>query len=185
MNPIIEQSIYYLTVLVLSLFIVSFIQKGFFWKFLRVKISFGKYTMVKIRSINRDFYTVGTIQEGFLIFKPYKDYKRLSVPSKDAFYRSMGVSWIDIDDQKNAICMPDYSTVTGFDAEKYNDLYKRALLKPALVDTKERIIIGAIVIIGLICIGILYFTYIQGNDITAIKAVVEGLKVGSVAPSTL
>lgn len=185
MHPILVQTISYAVVLLLALLIVSFLQRGFFWKYFRVRLSFGKLIMVKVRAINRDFYRVGRITEGFLIYKGDKNNKRLVIKDKSCFYRSLAVTWVDVDDETNAISKVDYTTVSGFDAVKYNDLFLRALYKPNIADTKEKLIIGAIVIIGLMVIGCLYFQYVTNKDVSHIISIVEGLKVGSVRPGTL
>ena len=185
MHPILTQTIYYGVVLLLSITIISFLQKGFFWKYVRVKLSFGKFILVKVRAVNRDYYRVGHIQESFLIYKGHKNDKRLVIQDKGVFYRCMGVSWVDVDDQKNALMKADYEPVSGFDAVKYNDLYLRALMKPTIADTKEKLIIASIIIIGLICIGTLFFVYTMSKDISIIKAVVQGLSVGTVSPGSL
>lgn len=184
MHPIITQTIYYAIVLLIAVVIISFVQRGFFWKFVKVRLSFGKYILVKIRAVNRDYYRVGKIQESFLVFKGHKYDKRLVIEDKGVFYRCLGCTWVDVDDQKNALMKADYTPVSGFDATKYNDLYLRALYKPQMADTKEKLIIGAIIIIGLICIGTLFFCYTMSKDISIIKGVVQGIS-GTVTAGAL
>jgi len=98
MNVILLQAFYYATVMALSVMFLGFIMKGFLFKFLKVKMTFGKYVLVKLRGITRDFFEVGWIEEGFLVYKYNKDEKRVSLNDNSAFYRSVGVSWIDIDE---------------------------------------------------------------------------------------
>ena len=69
MSPISIGLLYNLIVFVLALAFIGFLQRGFFWPFIRVKVSFGKYVLIKIRAINRDHYRMGEINEGFLIYK--------------------------------------------------------------------------------------------------------------------
>lgn len=183
MNPILTSTLSYMIVLILALVIMSFMQRGFFWKFFKVKISFGKLVIVKVRSINRDYYRVGRIESGFLLFKGSGKYDvRVSVPDSSFFYRSIGVNWIDLEEQKNAISKTDYTAVTGFDAEKYNNLYIRALTKPQLLNTDEKILIGLIIgaIIGLIIVG--YFAYHTSQDVTLIKESIESLRTIKPSP---
>lgn len=184
MHPVFTQTLSYMVVLIFALLILSFLQRGFFWKFLRVRASFGRFVLVKIRSINRDHYSVGKIHGSFLVFKGEKGDKRINIPSQDLLYRSLGVTWVDVDGDKDAIGKHDYSSVAGFDAEKYNNLYLRALYKPQIVDTKEKLIIGAIIITALLVAVSLWLVYNQGNDIGMIKEMIINFKPGTVTASS-
>ena len=183
MHPIFVQTISYMVVLMIALLILSFLQRGFFWKFVRVKTSFGRLVLVKIRSVNRDHYSVAQVHENFIVFKAGDSYKRINVPDPSVFYRSLGVAWCDVDDSKNAIVKTNFEAVHGFDAVKYNNLYLRALYKPQIADTKEKLIIGAIVI-TMVLVGVaLWLIYNQGNNIGEIKLIVQGLKSGTIVAS--
>lgn len=188
MNPfayaIIQQTLAYFVVLLLMFLILSLVQRGFFWKFMRVKTSFGRLILVKIRSAIRDYYKVGHIEEGFLVYKAKKGFKRLALNenSKKAFYRSIGCIWVDVDEEKNAIVMPDYTTASGYDAEKFSDLYTRALYKPSIMESKEKLILLGLIII-IIALGVMiFFTYKQFNMIGIIKAQVNNIVSGGVSP---
>ena len=156
MNPIILQTISYVTVLVLALAIIGWLQKGFFWKFFAVKKSFGALVMVKIREANRDRFAVGKIVEKTIVFKVDKKERRIVIPdSGNSFYRAIGITWVDVDGDTSGVCKVDYSAVTGFDAEKYNNLYLRALYKPKTADTMERVIIALLLLVAVVAgIGI-------------------------------
>lgn len=184
MHPILIQTISYGVVLAIALLILSFLQRGFFWKFVRVKTSLGRFVLVKIRSVNRDHFSVGSVHENFLIYKSGNDRKRLTIPDNGVFYRSLGIAWLDVDDTKNAICKTSYESSPGFDAVKYNNLYLRALYKPVIADTKEKLIIGAIVIIGIMLAVALWLLYNQGNSLGVIQQAIGTLKTGTVVPAT-
>ncbi len=176
MNPIIEQTIYYFVVLVLSFFLIGILLKGFFWKFVRVRISFGRFILCKIRAVNRDYYSVGEIEENFLIFTSHKQSRRICVKDSSVFYKSVGITWVDIDDQKNSLVKPDFSTVDGFDAVKYNNLYKRTLYSPSIADNQEKIIIGGIILI-IVLLGITaFFIYKQNYSIEFLTGEIGSLK---------
>lgn len=176
MHPIFMQAIYYSVVMILSFLIVSFLLKGFFWKFFKVKLSFGRLVLIKIRAINRDYYKVGKFEEGFIVFKDKKFWKRLAIEDKNILYRSLGVYWVDLDEEKNALSKTDYTPVPGFDAGKYANLYTRALYKPSIQDNKERLILGLlfIIVIG-IAIG-LFMLYAQGDKFTQIQGAISNIK---------
>ena len=137
---IVQVSTYFL-VLVMAVGALALIFKGLFWQYIRVRTSLGRLVLVKIRSVNRDFFRVGRVEESMLVFKGTTGMKRISVESKDSFYRSLNVNWVDIDEEKNCIIKPDMTGITGFDAEKYENLYLRALYRPESVNKKEIIII--------------------------------------------
>lgn len=185
MHPIIIQTISYAVVLVLALIIISFLQRGFFWKYVRVRLSFGRFVLVKIRAVNRDYYSVGSVEEGFLLFKIGKHFKRLVIPDGSYFYRSLGISWCDVDDTTGGIAKLDFSGVAGFDPVKYNNLYLRALYTPKTgEDMLEKIVIAGLIVLGLLIIAVGFFVYNMSNDITAIKGTVATLKAGTVITAT-
>lgn len=180
MNPILIQTLSYMVVLVISILIVSFLLRGFFWKFVKVRLSFGRLVLIKIRSVNRDHYSVGNVHENFLIFKVGNSHKRISIPDQSVFYRSLGIAWVDVDDSKNALVKTDFSSVEGFDAVKYNNLYLRALYKPQIVGNQEKIIIISIIAVGLIVAITLYLVYNMNNNIGELKLLLNSLKAGAV-----
>ena len=166
-NPIIEQTIYYGIVMLITIFLVGIFQKGFFFYFLRCKLSFGRLILIKLRAINRDHYAVGRIEEGFLIFKSPAGTKRLKIKDSSFFYKSIGIMWVDINEETNALCKADYTTVSGFDPIKHEELLIRALYKPGLNDKTQKIMIGLLVLVvsGLVVLGFLVYkngTVLQG-----------------------
>lgn len=176
-HPIITQTFFYAIVMALTFGFLGLTQKGFFWKYLKVKLSFGKLVLVKLRAINRDYFSIGSIEEGFLVFKDNKkEEKRISIKDSKPLYRVMGTNWIDLSDQKNAVCMPDYSVVDGFDAAKYNNLYVRALYKPVIASNQEKIIVALIIGSCLLTILVAYLVYMQGQRIDILFQAIESVK---------
>lgn len=178
MNEILLQTMYYAIVMVLSLGISGFLLRGFFWKFIKVKLSFGKLILVKIKAVNRDYFRVGKIDENDLIYKTDAGEKRVTIPDNSVFYRVMGTTWIDVDDQKNSIAKPNNEAVSGYDAVKQNNLLVRALTGPELNDNHDRIMIGigVLLIIGLVALAFLY--YKQGLQIELIANSIGNLNKG-------
>jgi hypothetical protein len=174
------QALAYGGIILLTILTIAFIFKGFFWKYIKVKTGQGKYLLVKIRNVVRDHYAVGWIDEGFLIFKsntPKDKCKlRLALTDKNAIYRSLGVNWIDIDEEKNAICNVNYTPVSGFDSKKFSDLLTRALMRPAITSGQEKIILICVilgVLLGLVSVFLLYknYTLLQNMPTLVAKAV--------------
>lgn len=150
------QAGYYGIVLVLTLFFVGAFQRGFFINYFKVRISFGKYVMVKVRSPLRDYFKKGWVEEGFLIYEIRRSWKekdtiRLNIPKKgpSPFYKCMSVVWVDVDDERHAICQTDYSTATGYDAIKNNNLHQRALMRPSITTGYEKIMMFLLVVLVL------------------------------------
>lgn len=180
MNPILLQAIYYGVVLILGFMLVNLMQRGFFMPFLRVKLSFGKLIICKIRAVNRDYYRAGKIDEGFLVFPTSQGDKRIAVKDKAVFYRSLGVAWVDVDEEKNALVNPDFKPIDGFDAMKYNSLYIRALYRPALANNKEKVIIGICILIVVMLIILGFFVYKVSSTQDTMLQLVNTLKKGLV-----
>lgn len=177
MHSVFVQAIYYGVVLILGFLMVSFIQRGFFLKFIKVRVSFGRLVLVKIREVNRDFYAVGEVLEGYLIFKQKKDIKRITIPrEKPVFYRSMGILWVDVDNEKNSINTWNYENVAGFDAIKFNDLFMRALNKPSVTDNTTKILIVLVCFVALLVIVDIYLVVKTGKKIEAIYPLIQQLK---------
>lgn len=160
MHPVFIQAFYYGILMVITIAFMGVILKGFLFKYLKVRLSFGKYVLVKIRSALRDYYQVGWVEDGFLCFKNAKRTIRLAISNDDKlFYRSLAVNWIDVDENKNAIAKTDYSAISGYDAKKYSDLYTRALERPQVSSSQEKIIIVLCIVIALISIAAAILSY--------------------------
>lgn len=186
MNPILIQMIYYMVVMILTFFLVGLLERGFFFQYVRVKLSFGRFILVKIRAINRDYFRVGKVIEGFLVFKSPAGQKRISLdPNTPGFYRVMGTTWIDLSDETNAVVKPDFSVASGFDAVKYNSLYLRALYKPAIADNTTKILIAGMILIlvGLAALG--FVLYKQSYNLEVMAAQIANIKTGVVAGSVV
>ena len=185
MNPIITATINNVVILAIAIMIVSLPQRSFVWKFLKVKLSFGRLILGKIRAINRDYFAVCWIADGFLIYKiDRKNYKRIAIKDKDVFYRSLGVNWVDIDEEKNCLAKSDYSGVSGFDAIKYSDLYKRALYKPTINDDtfNFRIVMIMVGIVIIVAGFTLFLVYNMYNHVGMLEQAVSSLQKGTVVP---
>jgi len=176
LTEVLLQTLYYAVVMGLAIFFISFILRGFFWKFLKVKISFGRLILVKIRGINRDYFAVGEIEENFLVYKDpmlKKQEKRINIKDNKAFYKVLGITAIDVDNQTNNVCYPDYTVVEGFDSAKYNNLYLRALYTPQITDNKDKLIIVLLVLILLASLGAVYMGYNSYNMATINKEMIK------------
>lgn len=179
-NPIILQIIYYGAVMLITVFLIGLMLKGFFFKFLRVKLSFGKLILVKLKTLINYKYSVGKIEEGFLVFNTALGTKRISVKDDSVFYRSIGIAWVNIDDEKNTIIKPSGEHISGHDPIKWNNLYVRCLSLPKSGDPKTKIIIGCLFLIVILILGVCFMIYKQNYTIQALVGQINSLK-GSIA----
>jgi len=176
MHPVFIQAIAYSVLLVLCLALVGAFQRGFFWKYCKVRTSFGKYILVKVRSPLRDYFAVGWVDEGSLVYKHRKSEKRLAIDSSNMhIYRSVAVNWIDVDEEKDAISKTDYSAVTGYDAQKQSDLLTRCLMRPSISSNKEKLVIVLLIIIGVGVLLSAYFSYSNIEGVQALKEAIPGM----------
>lgn len=166
----------YFMVFILTILAINWILNGLFKPYMRVRGSRGKLILVKVKNMVNDYYVTGKVDERVLYFKDKKKESRMIVlPSNGAtgIYRSMGVSCIDIDDEKNAIIIYNNELVTGYDAVKFSDLNDRCLMKPSLVDNKILIIVVllVLVLIGEIILGVfLYKNYQSIQQLTMVAS---------------
>lgn len=181
MNPIMMQAGYYGIVMALTALILGVILKGFLWRYIAVRVSFGEKCIVRNVGIDKTFYRVGHVEESFLVFKAHKkEEKRINLTGTSPFYRSMAVTWVDIDDQTNAVLTPQLDGIATFDAVKYDNLYKRTLTRPQIADNKDRIILGAIIITAIVALAIAWMTYQIYAQQPQILAQIAELKRGVV-----
>lgn len=179
-NQVMLQTFYYGLVMVITLFFCGAFMRGFLVTYFRVRTSFGKYVIVKIRSPLRDYFAKGWVDEGFLIYKHNKEIIRLNIPQTiSPFYKCLAVVWVDVDDEKHAISSCDYSAVTGYDAVKNNNLHTRALMRPSISTGQEKLILGGIVVLGVAVLILGYFAYnnyAMLQELQTLPSVVQSLK---------
>lgn len=173
MNPLLTYVLSGCVLMLLLVFAISFLFRGFFFKYLKVKASFGKLVLVKMRSTLRDYFAVGKVEEGMLIFKFNEDVKSIPVDMKtNPFYRCLGVSWVDLEEETNAICKTDYSGVPGWDPIKINNLLVRALTRPTVNSGKENLMI---ILVGLAIIGIIVVIVLSVKNGNALQGIASSM----------
>ena len=184
MNPLFAQTLGYGAVILLILFVISFLQRGFFWKYLRVKSSMGRLVLVKIRDINIDSYATGKIDGETLLFKHNKDNKTIAIKDRGVFYRSIGILWVDYDNSTSALIKCDFSAIEGFDSVKFTNLILRALYKPAITNNLEKVTIALLFILAILTAISLYFGYSNGVKLDTLTLLVSNMK-GSVVSAVI
>lgn len=162
MNEIYIFMISYGGVLIIALLLANILTKGFLFRFITAKIGKrkGKVMVLARGGSLFDYDKVGTLREGWLIYKDRdKAVRRLSVPEECPF-NFLGVVFVQVDELKNAVMKRDYNAITGFDAVKYQELYIRALNRSKLNDLKQYIMIiligvGIILLLGVVNIAVI------------------------------
>jgi hypothetical protein len=164
----------YLAVILIGIGIINWMSGGFLWPFARVKMSRGRFTLVRVRGVTGDYFRIGEIMESWLVFKDrQKEKRRLSCPEKSYINYAMGVKTIDVDDEKNAIMTADFKAVSGYDAIKFENLYVRALTAPKLEDKLMMIILIIIIIVLLVSLFNAFSIYKLGGKIDALNTVAK------------
>ncbi len=180
-GDLLVQAGYYFIVMLITIGLMGIIQKGFFWPYIKVRASFGRLVLVKLRAINIDYFRAGRIDAGFLVFKDGKDEKRIHIDKPSTIYRSVGgTNWIDVDAESSSIMEPDLTGVTGFDAEKYQNLYIRALTRPAITDNKDKILIGGVFLLVVLIAIVGFLVFKQGVTLEQLPGMISSLNRGVV-----
>jgi len=165
------EALYYWIIIVcltlgLPIYFSNWITKGMLFKLMKVFASRGQKLLVEVIHPIQNYYVIGKVQEGYLIVKDRATkaakeakIKRINVNTGDVF-RSMGVNCLRYDETGNRIVRPDFSTVSGFDAIKQENLYIRALYDPK-TGIREKYQLYILVAIGLTLVIVGLIAYNQ------------------------
>jgi hypothetical protein len=177
---ILQQMTYYVMVMVIGILIIATLQRGFFMPFLRVKSSFGKFLLLKIKDVDKDRYKVGEIVDGVLTYKTEGGKERIPISDSSVIYRSLGISWIDFNAVTKEFNKPDFTKISSYDPDKIDSLIERAIYRPAAVDNAIKLIM-ILVIVAIIVSGIsAFFGWQLNNNVMALKEQVSTMIQGSV-----
>ena len=167
------QWVSYIVIAGLTIFFLNWVSNGFLVPSIRVKLS-KKKTFVIVHSLNGQYYKIGMISGGFLI---YTDNEKNThrVPVDDASYVGYigGTKSIHVDEQTDKVLKPDLTSGRGFDGVKFENLYTRALQSPTAQDKSIKIILIAAVVAAIAAVVALWLIYLQGQDIAEIRRIVE------------
>lgn len=162
MNEIINWMLALGGFLVLLFGLMQFLTHGFIFKFLKIKGSRGKHFGVLVRGKLDEYMAIGHLEDGMVVYKTRvgKQRKRLAVDSNDnPFFRWLGVNWVQVDEEKNALVMRDFSSIEGYDSDKFESLLVRALYKPTPATRMDKIILIGIMVLGVGLFIIGYMVY--------------------------
>jgi predicted DNA-binding antitoxin AbrB/MazE fold protein len=149
----------YAVVFIIPFFLIAMYQGGFFGPYASVKASRGKKVLVKVRTLSSHYYKTGKIVEGVLIYKDRnKEQHTIPIVNEGCIYRMLGVTCVDTDEEKNMLY--DHvkgREISGYDAVRYDQIIKRALQKPTLVNPNITIILLIVIIVAILALGIFLF----------------------------
>jgi hypothetical protein len=179
-SAILFQGVGYFVATLLGVFILNFLSSGFILTMLKVKASRGKKLLVRIRTPLNDYFKVGEVLEGNVIYKNRKGDKiTMKLPKyTNAIFRSWNMNCIDVDEEKNAIVCVDFNPITGYDAQRFDQLLTRALMKPQAMNKFQKIIV-ILIIFGVIVAFV--GDVLSYQAIAACKVAVNNTGVGAVA----
>ena len=184
-KAIIYQALGYSFAMFMGIGIIAFLQRGFLFKFIKVKASMGKLVLIRVRQVSHWDYHIGKWDEQDLIFGGKKDKKRINNITNKELYRSLGLNWVDLDGKTWSILPPtDTKGITGFDPEKQESLVTRALYKPPIEELKDTIII-VLIVVAILAGGLsAFFGFNILNEVGVLKATIESLKQGMVVATS-
>lgn len=144
----------------LGVLFVSFMVKGFFWSYVKVKMKKNHRVLVKVFSQTETRFYVGKLFDNILVFTDSeKEQRRYTIP-QHSLYRTLGVYWVDINGEKNTIYTHEADKeVSGFDPVVYDGLITRALQKPAILTNSTNLLIILLVVLLLLMIGSIFFEF--------------------------
>lgn len=158
---ILMQALYYAIAMGFVVLIFGGLQRGFLFKYIKVRTSFGRLFLIKFRTQLRDYFEIGWIDEGFIVYKHNKQELRIALDNGRYFYKCMAVNWIDVNEENKNICTIDYNEKPSYDASKFSDLLTRALMRPAIESGKEKIMFVLMIVMFIAILGAILLCYIN------------------------
>lgn len=188
MNATTQQLLFIGEIALLTIIIISLLQRGFFWTWLRARIQPNKIIMIKCWGGKKPYYRTGRLENNpqRIIFKDLhsKQEKSIMIDNpKEEIHIDMGVQWIEVNTQKDGIFQykakdkdgkPITVEFTGFkainytelvkainghDGEKYEGLCLRHLYRPSLMDDQLKKVFWITIVLLVLVAGNAYFTY--------------------------
>jgi len=157
--------------LIVLLLMLNYLTANFLFVFLKVRMKRAKSICVRVHALPELYHKEGKFDGSTIIYKNrHKQVKRIrpstglehekdsdgkdiyySKSLSDYVYKSMGISFIDIDDEKNSVMNPrKFTTVQGYDAVALDSIITRVITAPQLKNKFELMVLAALVIIILL-----------------------------------
>jgi hypothetical protein len=151
------------------------ITKGFLFKYVKVFASRGSKLLVEMQNPLNNYFVIGWVEEGFLVFKDKTCKKELNKKvalKPGVIIRWLGIGKVVVDEEKNCFVLGDGRQVNGFDALKFQGIHKRALTEPkGAFDMRVLVVMGVVLAVVLV---VSIFTLVQ---VFSLKDAVEVVRV--------
>ncbi len=153
-------------VIFIPFFFANWLTKGMLVKLMKVFASRGQKLLVEVIHPIQNYYVIGEVKEGRLVVKDRatklaKEAKQKQIDvHTDEVFRSFGVNCLRYDETGNRIVKPDFTTVTGFDAIKQENLLIRALYDPK-TGQQEKWTLIILIGVGLTILIVVFIAYNQ------------------------
>ena len=173
----IQATTYFISFLA-GIFLVDLISGGFIRTYMRVRSSFGKLVLVRVKTRLRDYYRAGKVTEGWLVFTGLdKQARRYGIPEgKECFTRVLNVDELRVDEESGKVQTVSYSMENGNDPVKLEDLYTRALYRPSAQAGKKAAIMIVLLIALIAGVGfMIYIQYQTGTQVVDLTGAIDKL----------
>lgn len=174
MTPLQQMLVMYGSVVLLVLLLINVYTKNFLLKYAVVRMSNGRRVLLFVRSKNDVYLTTGKIKEGMLYYRTRdKDKKIIPNVREGTVGRSIGISWMFTDEEKN--CFFDVAVgkdVTGMDAVKMDELLQRCLMRTGADEIKKWLMIIAI-LSGIALLAAGYAAFLAQKNAATLAKIAE------------
>lgn len=152
MNDAIYFIISYALIIIIGFFFINFLSNGFFGTFLRVKASRGKKVLVEIHAITDVYYKTGVFVGPMLKYTSRGKVEKTLKVDQNQVVRKIGVFCILTDEVTDNVLDINFNAEKGGNTEDYDHLLKRVMMAPQIDSMKEKIILGLLILILVVCI---------------------------------
>jgi len=160
MNPVIQNVIVYTSIIFIAFFVMNFITSGFIINFMKAKAGRGKKALLFVEGRTGNYFKVAEIKEDELYYVNREKVKKILTIRDGQVRRIMNIPFLQIDDVKNAIQNPDFTTASGHDAANVDNLLTRCLMAPStMLEKFVKIILIIVIVLVLIAITTAFLVF--------------------------
>lgn len=174
MNEIITQTLYfigsYIGLVVVLLWGLNWLSKGWLLTFIKVKSSKGKLILTIVHSVTDIYFKFGSFDGAAFKFKDREGKERIiaDVANNDnVVFQTMGVYALNYDIVKDKLLTKTLQSQNEIDSSVTDALINRAIQAPQITDKKELIII---LLTAMCLVGIVVACFLIADAKTAVTA---------------
>ena len=171
MNQIVWTMISFVVISLIVFAFWAWLLRGWLVPYLKVKASRGGKLLVKIRGNLEDYYKVGLHDSDGLLNVKFKDKKTYKLDiSKSAYYRTLGIVAVDIDEKSKMSIDRDYKINSTFNHELFQDILCQALENPKGMRRNEMIIMVVLILMFLVVLFVAFKVNGLGEQVELLKS---------------